>query len=181
MAISASEFQELVRELEQRPEWRRELRRVLLSDDVIDLPRLMGELAQAQRATEARLERLTERVDQLTQRVDQLAAAQQEMTSQLAQLTRTVEHLVKQMQLLTNQVGRLKGSDWERRYRERAPAYFAPLLRRIHALSSEEIAALLDDAEERGLIAEKVVTGLTADSRVLYSYDDGTDSASDCG
>ncbi|MBI4514767.1 MAG: hypothetical protein HY699_03000 [Deltaproteobacteria bacterium] len=70
-------------------------------------------------------------------------------------MARTVEHLVKQMHLLTNQVGRLKGSDLERRYRERAPAYFAPLLRRIHALSSEEIAALLDDAEERGLIAEK--------------------------
>jgi chromosome segregation ATPase len=224
MAFSASEIQDLVRVLEQHPDWRRELRRVLLSDDVVDLPRLMGELAEAQRATEARLERLTERVDQLaeaqratearlerltervdqlaeaqratevrlerltervdqltqrvdqltqrhdqltqrldqltqrldqlTQRVDQLAAAQQEIASQLAQLTRTVDQLAKQMHLLTNQVGRLKGSDLERRYRERAPAYFAPLLRRIHALSSEEIAALLDDAEERGLIAE---------------------------
>jgi len=119
-------------------------------------------LAQAQQRTEERLDALAERVDQLAQaqrRTEERLGALAERVDQLAQAQRRTEEelrgLTAQVRVLTNEVGRLKGADLERRYRERAAACFARLLRRIHALSSEELARLVEDAEERGAITER--------------------------
>jgi hypothetical protein len=182
MSFTVKDFHDLIRLLEERPEWRSELRRFLLPDEMLEVPRLVRELAEAQRRTEERLEGLAARVEQLAEaqrrteeRVEQLAEAQrrtEERVEQLAEAQRrteagveelraahvrmegALERLTAQVRLLTNETAQLKGSDLERRYRERAPAYFARLMRRIHALSSEEIAALVDDAEERGELSE---------------------------
>ncbi|GIX49765.1 MAG: hypothetical protein KatS3mg131_3976 [Candidatus Tectimicrobiota bacterium] len=119
------------------------------------------ELAEAQRETESRLAALTARVEALTERVEALAAAQQqtearlealaeaqrETESRLAALTRTVQALV-------IDVGELKGDSLERRYRERAGAYFARLLRRPRLLPEEELEAVLETAVARGLLSE---------------------------
>jgi hypothetical protein len=51
-------------------------------------------------------------------------------------------------------VERLKGSDLERRYRERAYAYFSRLLRRIRVLSGDELMALLEEAVTRKQLSE---------------------------
>lgn len=47
-------------------------------------------------------------------------------------------------------VGYLKGDNLERRYRERAGAYFDDLVRRARAVSTEALADLLDEAVEAG-------------------------------
>lgn len=70
---------------------------------------------------------------------------------------------------LDNQVGDLRGSDLERRYRERAGAYFGDLPRRTSPLSSQQLATLLDEAEVEGrltpaerrdvLLADLVIRG----------------------
>ncbi len=112
------------------------------------LEQKMAELAEAQRRTEARLEALAEAQRRTEERLEALAEAQRQTERRLARLTRQVERL-------TGEVGKLKGSDLERRYRERAPAYFARLLRRIHALTSEELARMIDDAEDGGQISEE--------------------------
>ena len=46
-------FQDLVRLLEQGPEWRTELRRLVLTEELLGLPALVGELAEVLRWTEA--------------------------------------------------------------------------------------------------------------------------------
>ncbi len=99
----------------------------------------MQELAEAQRRTE-------ERWEALVVRVGQLVDAQQ--------------HTGWVVQGLLVDVGHLKGSDLERRYREPAAAHFARILRRIHALSSEEVAALLDEVEEHEPLDERDRTAL---------------------
>jgi hypothetical protein len=168
MSFTVKDFHDLIRLLEERPEWRSELRRFLLPDEMLEVPRLVRELAEAQRRTEERLEGLAARVEQLAEaqrrteeRVEQLAEAQrrteagvEELRAAHVRMEGALERLTAQVRLLTNETAQLKGSDLERRYRERAPAYFARLMRRIHALSSEEIAALVDDAEERGELSE---------------------------
>lgn len=75
-------------------------------------------------------------------------------------------------------MAQLKGVDLERRYRERAPAYFAPLMRCIHALSSEELAALLDTAEECGAVTEAERQELLSTDVVVRGLwrPDGTES-----
>ncbi len=128
----------------------------------------MAELAEAQRRTEERLEALAEaqrrteeRLNLFEQRMAELAEAQRQTELRLGRLARQVE-------ILTGEVGKLKGSDLERRYRERAPAYFARLLRRVHALTSEELAEMIDDAEEKGRISEEEREDLLGTDVVVY-------------
>lgn len=111
-----------------------------------------GLLAQAQRRTEERLDRLTARVDDLTRRVDELAAMVQQLTEQVAGLTREAARHNARLDRLDGRLGTVQGRMLEMTYRDRAPAYFDDILRRIHALSAEELARLLDDSQQRGAI-----------------------------
>lgn len=43
MAFTVEEFRDLLRILEERPEWRAELRRLVLTDELLTLPELVRE------------------------------------------------------------------------------------------------------------------------------------------
>ena len=45
MTYTVGDFRDLVRLLEERPEWRAELRRHVLSDDLLELPAVVRHLA----------------------------------------------------------------------------------------------------------------------------------------
>src|SRR5881398_2051250 len=84
MAFTVEDFQDLVRLLEERPEWRAELRRLLLPDEVLRLPAVLQELAErvqqlatAQQRTEQEVASLRESVHALTEAQQQLTEAQQ--------------------------------------------------------------------------------------------------------
>lgn len=126
MPFTVDDFHDLVRLLEQRPEWRAELRRLVLTDELLQLPEIVRELAEAQQRTEQRLEALV-------QRVDALAEAQQRTEERLSDVG--------------DRLGRLVGDVLELRYERHASSYFAPLARRIRVVSQEELQDLL----ERGL------------------------------
>ncbi len=179
MTFTVQEFHDLVRLLEQQPEWRGDLRRLLLTDDLLHLPGITQELAEAQQHTEERLgqlaeaqqrteQRLADRMDQLAAGMAQLAEAQQRTEVQVAKLGAAMEELVKRTGKLTDEVGRLKGYMLERTYRERAPSYFQGLLRRIHALSVEEVAALVEEAEARGVISDANRIDLVATDLIVH-------------
>lgn len=53
-------FRDLVQVLETHPEWRAELRRLVLTDELLTLPELVRGLAEAQSRTEGRVEELAE-------------------------------------------------------------------------------------------------------------------------
>ncbi len=102
-----------------------------------------------------RLDQLTTRVDQLTTHVDQLALAQARTEERLHELAVVVQRLTERMDHLTDIVGGLRGESVERRYRERAAAYFDDLLRAIHPVSLAELAQILDDAQSRGILSRE--------------------------
>lgn len=133
MAFTVQGFRDLVQILEQHPEWRAELRRLVLTEELLTLPQIVRELFEAQRPTE-------ERVNQLIQQVEQL--------------TNQVERLVEVQLRMGTDVERLKGSDLERRYRDRGHACFSRLVRRAHVLSGDELIALLDEAVAGGQLSE---------------------------
>ena len=47
MAFAVADFHDLVQLLESHPEWRSDLRRLLLTDDIIELPKIVRDLAEA--------------------------------------------------------------------------------------------------------------------------------------
>ena len=146
MPFTVEDFRDLIRLLEERPEWRAELRRWVLSDELLTLPELVRTLAEAQRRTEERIaalaeaqRRTEERLTALDDRIAALAEAQRRTEDQLSALIGVVR-------TLTIDVGELKGDALERRYRERAYAYFAPLLRRVRVLPGDELLTRLEGA-----------------------------------
>lgn len=53
-------FRDPVQVLETHPEWRAELRRLVLTDELLTLPELVRGLAEAQSRTKGRVEELAE-------------------------------------------------------------------------------------------------------------------------
>jgi hypothetical protein len=108
-------------------------------------------LAEAQARTEQRL-------DQLAGRMDQLAEAQRQTDAKLRELAEAQQRTAEQLAVLAVRVDRfdaMRGYILETRYRDKAHAYFDDLLLRLRVVPGHELAALLDDAEERGLITRQ--------------------------
>ncbi len=163
MSFTVDEFHDLVRLVEERPEWRAELCRLVLTDEMLALPEQLAELrAQSERQFQA----LTAAQQRTDERLAELAEAERHTASQVATLTRTVSTLV-------DDVGELKGQSLELLYRQRAAAYLSRIARRIKTLSTDELAVLLDDAVDHDqlsnaerddiLLADLVVQGRRRD------------------
>jgi len=126
MAFTVQDFHDLVTLVTQHPEWRAELRRLVLTEELLALPQIVHDLAEAQQRTE----------------------------QQIAQLVEAQRRTERQIVRLQDDVGELKGIVLEQRYRNRAFAYFSRLLRRMHTVTDEELVALLEEAVARGALSE---------------------------
>ena len=126
MAFTVQDFHDLVALLTQHPEWRAELRQLVLTEELLALPQIVRDLAEAQQRTER----------------------------QIAQLVEVQRRTERQIVRLQDDVGELKGIVLEQRYRNRAFAYFARLVRRMHTVTDDELVALLEEAIARGVLSE---------------------------
>ncbi|RPI71716.1 MAG: hypothetical protein EHM38_03380, partial [Geobacteraceae bacterium] len=133
--MAIQDIDDLIKQLRQHPEWRDALRREIFTDELLALPQIVRELAEAQKRTEVRLE-------SLTARVEELAEAQRQTLIQVSKLAAAQGRT-------EDRVGSIDGRLLERDYFDRAYAYFDDTLRKIRVLSWSEVADLLDQAEER--------------------------------
>jgi hypothetical protein len=154
MAFTVEEFRDLVRILEEHPEWRAELRRLVLTDELLTLPELVRDLVEAQRRTEEQVAALVEAQRRIEAQVAALVDAQQHIEQQIAALTEAQLQTNYRLDTLTNDMAEVKGIVLELRYRDRAYAYFAPLIRRTRVLSGDELDAILEGAIAQGQLSE---------------------------
>jgi hypothetical protein len=122
MAFTQNDFHNLVRLLTEHPEWRAELRRLVLTEELLDLPAIVRDLAQAvrelaeaQRQAEERLRRLEERQAALEGRVDRveaaliaLAEAQRRTEERVSRLEEAVTALAEAQRRTEERVSRLE-------------------------------------------------------------------------
>jgi hypothetical protein len=139
MPLTADEFRDLIRLIEAHPEWRADLRRLVLTDELLTLPQQVGAL---------------------TREVTTLATTQQHLAEQMTALTVQVTALARSIQTLTDDVGNLKGRSLEVDYRTKGPAYFGRLIRRPHVLTSDELVTLLEGAREHGVFSDAEIQEL---------------------
>ncbi len=177
MAFTVNDIRDLTQLLTLHPEWRAEVRRLVLTDELLALPDLVRELVEAQKRAEPRLDRLdatvqklietqmrteqrldalaeaqvrTEaRLEALTARVDTLTARVDALTVRLESLTAIVQDLVKSQQQIVNTMSGMKGRLLEQSYRERAVAYFGHLLRRPQVVSINDVWEMLESRLSR--------------------------------
>jgi hypothetical protein len=147
MPFTVDDFQDLIRLLAQRPEWRAELRRQVLSDELLELPAIVRQLADQLAVLTVRVEQLVEAQARTDQRLGRLEAA-------LERLEAAVERLAEAQGSTETRVGRLEGEVLELRYARRAPAYLSRLARRLRVVESGVLADLLDEAVADGRLAE---------------------------
>ncbi len=161
-AFEIRTFDDLVRALRARPEWKEELRRLILTDALLALPQKFEDFREHEfrplqaevHAMRADMNALRADVDTLTDRVARLEQDVAVLKEDVKQLKEDVRQLKGDVKQLKDDVGRLKGIVFEQRVREKAPAYFGRLMRRVRVLSASQVARALDDAADQGLVSE---------------------------
>jgi chromosome segregation ATPase len=114
MHFSNEELRNLVQLLEKHPEWRAELRHVVLTEELLSLPETVRALAEAQRQsaeaqrrTDEQLAILTDRVNNLALQMQQQAQQLQQQAQQIQQLTQRVDSLAHQVEILAQRLDSL--------------------------------------------------------------------------
>ena len=130
MAFTVEDYRDLVQLLSERPEWRSELRQLLLSDELLALPEIVRGLAEAQQRAEEQL--------------SEIKTVMQHLTEQVAELTRDVRELTENQQRIDNTVSRLKGESLEWSYRNKIYGYFGYLMRRLKVVDLSTIDEALE-------------------------------------
>ncbi|MCX7754312.1 MAG: hypothetical protein N2117_03575, partial [Anaerolineales bacterium] len=142
MAFEVRDYYDFMRLLHQHPEWQEELRRLVLTREILELPEIVRELAQAQKRTEKRVEELAEAQKRTEQRVEELAEAQKRSEERLTRLEQVVAELAeaqkrteeelrvltRRVDKLTGEVGNLRGDMLEMQYRQRAFGFFGRMV-----------------------------------------------------
>jgi len=129
MGFTVQDFHDLIRLLEEREDWRRELRRLLLTEDLLEVPQRLQEhraaaeafyaateahfrqtdaqiaaLAEAQRQTEQVLQTLAQQIQALALQNQRLAQHIDTLTQRVDALAQRVDDLAQQMVTLTSRV-----------------------------------------------------------------------------
>ena len=100
MAFTVEDFEDMLRILEEKPEWQERMRRAILTRDLLELPerfaelrQVVQELAEAQRRTEQRVEELAEAQRRTEQRVEELAVGYESLTAEVRELRAIVAEM----------------------------------------------------------------------------------------
>jgi len=169
-------FADILRALKSHPDWLEELRKIILTTELLELPKKFDELLKRVEKIESDVEILKQDVAVLKQDVavlkqdvavlkqdvavlkQDVAVLKQDVAvlkQDVAVLKQDVEILKKDMAYLKGEFGRFKGKDFERTIKDKHYAYFGKLLRKTKLVQFEEILQIIDDAEEKGLIKEE--------------------------
>jgi len=140
VAFTVNDLQDLTRLLRERPEWLSEIRRIVLTDELLALPALVRELVEAQRRNDERFAELAEAQRRTEERLAELAEAQRRTEDQVADL---------------------RGRMLEIEYRDKVGAIFGGRLRRPKVVDAGDVWELLrerlDDEEIRQVVAADLI------------------------
>jgi len=124
----------IIRQIESDPGLRAQLRAVLLGDELLGLPGQVAQLIEVQRQMQAVLEAMVERMDRMEARQDRMEARQDRMEADL---------------------GILKGSDLERRVRERPRRVLPEGFTRTKVLDDNDLDELIDRLHRKRALTRK--------------------------
>jgi len=191
--MTVQDMSDFARLLGEHPEWRGELRRLLLSDELLTLPDLVREssenvaaLIDAHHESEERLTRLeasvaalTEKVAALTEKVAALTEAQQRSEERLTRLEASIAALTEQIAILVvvqkqtearldrieGRLGNIEGRLLEMDYREKASGYFSQLIRKARVVPRSEIDELLEASLSEAELHDLLLTDIFISGR----------------
>ncbi|MGE3913566.1 MAG: hypothetical protein AB7K36_29720 [Chloroflexota bacterium] len=91
MAFTVEDFHDLIELLAQHPEWRAELRRHVLSDELLELPALVRQLAEAQARTDLQIAELVAAQQRMEVRLERVEARLEKVEARLEKVETRLE------------------------------------------------------------------------------------------
>lgn len=156
MSFTINDFDDLKRLLWEHPEWRAELRELVLTEELVGLPRAFAEARAGYEARFERIERalaqLTERVDALTGRVDSLTMRVEELAQAQARTELMLQKLIERVDRIADKQGQMLGKLLERDYADHLHGYLSDHLRKIRLV----LPAQTLDAETEEILYERL-------------------------
>ena len=152
MPFTVNDFEDLLKIIETKPEWRGQLRRALFPE--IDVPKALQMLAESQVQTNALLKRLDARVERLE-------IGQEQLKQDVGVLKQDVGVLKQDVGVLKRDMKSLKGKAQEQTYHNKADAIFGRYLRNGRK-AANQVADLLYDNLENGQVSEAELTQVLA-------------------
>jgi cell division protein FtsB len=146
---------DLISILRDHPDWLDELRKLILTEELINLPKKFDEFVkQYQNFIENEFKPLKQTVQKQGEDIAVLKEDVAVLKEDVAVLKEDVAVLKQDVGVLKSDVGDLKGDSFERKVRERAPSYFGKIIRKCKLISHIELANILDDALDAGIIGD---------------------------
>ena len=108
MPFTVEDFHDLVQLLEDRPEWRAEMRRLVMSDEYLAVPEQIAELQRQTAEQQSQTAELQRQVAELQRQVAELQRQVAELQRQVAELQRQVAELQRQVAELERKVEQLQ-------------------------------------------------------------------------
>ncbi len=184
MPFSVEDIRDLVRVLEDKPEWRAEIRRLILDGELSavhdriaesraateqHLLRVERQIADSHAATARRIDKIDQRISEndqrisendrrisrIDQRISQIDQRIDAIHQEIAELRAANERHTHAIKGLTVDVADLKGYGLEERYRRMASAYFGSFMRRTRVMKRNDHSRLVDDAESAGVLSDQ--------------------------
>ncbi len=175
--IKIKTFRDIIRILREKPEWMEELRRLVLTDEILNFPK------DFERFEEKEFKPLKEKTDKMEKDVRVLKEDVKVLKEDVKVLKEDVRILKEDVKVLKEDVkvlkedvkilkeevfilkgdvkkmkddiSELKGDNLERRAQDKAPAFFGKLIKKCKVIKIEDLQDVLDDAEEKGIIKEE--------------------------
>lgn len=132
-------FQDLVKVLKTHPEWLEELRQLILTTELLELPKKFEEF-------------LIKDFHPLKEKVENLEQDVAVLKQDVAVLKQDVAVLKQDVKILKDDVGMLKGDMFEIKLKDKAPSIFGNIIRRCKVLNGEKYVEILDDALDENKI-----------------------------
>jgi polyhydroxyalkanoate synthesis regulator phasin len=133
---------DIYRALKKHPEWLQEIRRLILTEELMELPRKFDEFVEKE------FKPLKQDVDTLKKDVDTLK-------QDVEILKQDVEILKQDVKVLKDDVAMLKGDMLELKVRNKIGAYLGKLLYKARVIETGDFADTLYEAIEKNLISEE--------------------------
>ncbi len=162
MKGSSEEIERFIQAIEEDEHLRARVERAILSDRMYELPDKLAELTELVteyvKKTDERLSHIESDIGVLKSDVGTLKSDVGTLKSDVEVLKSDGETLKSDAKVLKSDVGTLKGYDYERRCKERAPSILGLTyggLKRLRSIRREQLADGLDDALDEGKITQK--------------------------
>lgn len=182
--IKIKTFKDIIRILREKPEWMEELRRLVLTEEILDFPKNferfeekefkplkektdkiekdvgvlkedVGVLKEDVKVLKEDVNVLKEDVKILKEDVEVLKEDVKVLKEDVKILKEEVFILKGDVKKMKDDISELKGDNLERRAQEKAPAFFGKLIKKCRVIKIEDLQVSLDEAEEKGIIKEE--------------------------